>query len=72
MCEQYNFVTSAAFSSGVAISAIVIFFAVQLWEVEVEWWGNTVLNEGCDGMGDCLLKVLPEGDYFGPRLGEFA
>ncbi|GAB1314622.1 hypothetical protein MFIFM68171_04832 [Madurella fahalii] len=69
--SKYNFVTSAAFSCGVAISAIVIFFALQISEIQVDWWGNSVLNEGCDATGDCVHKVLPEGEYFGPRIGEF-
>jgi OPT family small oligopeptide transporter len=70
-CLKYNFVTSAAFSCAIALSGIVIFFALQIFEIELKWWGNTVVNEGCDGSGDCVLKVLPEGEYFGPRIGEF-
>lgn len=49
-----------------------MFFAVQLWEIEVDWWGNSVLGEGCDGSGSCVRLVLPEGEYFGPRIGEFS
>jgi OPT family small oligopeptide transporter len=71
MVQQYNFVASAAFSCGVAISAVVIFFAVQISDIQVDWWGNSVVSSGCDGSGDCVLKVLPEGEYFGPRVGEF-
>ncbi|KAK3308463.1 OPT oligopeptide transporter protein-domain-containing protein [Chaetomium strumarium] len=69
--SKYNFVTSAAFSCAIALSGIVIFFALQIWEVELDWWGNSVLGEGCDGSGDCVRKVLAEGEYFGPRIGEF-
>lgn len=68
---QYNFVTSAAFSCAVAISGIVIFFALQISDIELNWWGNSVVGEGCDGSGGCVLKVLPEGEYFGARIGEF-
>jgi len=68
---QYNFVTSAAFSCAVALSGIVIFFALQMSDIELNWWGNSVVNEGCDGGGDCVLKKLPEGEYFGPRIGTF-
>jgi hypothetical protein len=69
--HQYNYVTSAAFSCAIAISGIVIFFALQMSEIELNWWGNSVVSKGCDGTGDCVLKVLPEGEYFGPRIGEF-
>lgn len=72
MYEQYNFVASAALSCGVAISAIIIFFSVQISETEAVWWGNTVVSEGCDGEGGCIMKTLPEGEYFGPRIGEFS
>lgn len=69
--SKYNFVTSAAFSCAIALSGIVIFFALQIFEIELKWWGNTVVGEGCDGSGDCVLNVLPDGEYFGPRIGEF-
>ncbi|AEO63038.1 uncharacterized protein THITE_40025, partial [Thermothielavioides terrestris NRRL 8126] len=69
--SKYNFVTSAAFSCGIAISAVIIFFALQISDIELDWWGNSVNNDGCDGRGDCVLKVLADGEYFGPRIGEF-
>ncbi|KAL2132735.1 hypothetical protein VTI74DRAFT_3445 [Chaetomium olivicolor] len=69
--SKYNFVTSAAFSCAIAISGIVIFFALQIEEINLDWWGNSVINKGCDGSGDCVRMVLPEGEYFGPRIGEF-
>lgn len=69
--SKYNFVLSAAFSAGIAISALVIFFALQYSNIEVTWWGNTAPFEGCEGSGACVLKTLPEGEYFGPRIGDF-
>jgi len=69
---QYNFVTSAAFSCAIAISGIVIFFTLQVWEISLTWWGNTVIEEGCDGSGPCVLMTLAEGDFFGPKIGEFS
>lgn len=69
--SKYNFVTSAAFSCAIALSGIVIFFALQVWDIEVSWWGNNVLGEGCDAYGSCVMKTLQEGEYFGPRMGEF-
>ncbi|PKS10371.1 hypothetical protein jhhlp_002122 [Lomentospora prolificans] len=69
--SKYNFITSAAFSCGVAISGIVIFFALQISGIEVLWWGNNVPFEGCDGTGSCTLLELGPEEYFGPRIGDF-
>ncbi|KAG0199499.1 hypothetical protein BGX28_007257 [Mortierella sp. GBA30] len=39
--SRYNYLTSAALDSGVAICGLVIFFAIQSWEGEMpNWWGN--------------------------------
>ncbi|KAF7560582.1 hypothetical protein G7046_g3574 [Stylonectria norvegica] len=67
----YNFVLSAAFSAGVAISALITFFALQYSDIEITWWGNTVPFEGCQVPGACPLRTLTQGEYFGPRIGEF-
>ncbi len=72
---QYNFVTSAAFSCAIAISGIVIFFALQISDIEIDWWGNSVLSEGCDAMGSCVRLTLPEepeGIFFGPPMGSWS
>ncbi|KAI8982517.1 OPT family small oligopeptide transporter [Pilobolus umbonatus] len=37
---KYNYITSAAFDSGVAISAIVIFGVVAGFKYTPKWWGN--------------------------------
>ncbi|RYP84689.1 hypothetical protein DL769_001123 [Monosporascus sp. CRB-8-3] len=68
--SKYNFVLSASFSSAIAIAAIVIFFLLQLPEIELNWWGNEIVERGCEGE-PCLLKTIAEGEYFGPRIGEF-
>ena len=70
MWSKYNFVLSAAFSSGIAIAAIIIFFTLQWSGVELDWWGNTVSYEGCEGDA-CTLLTLADGEYFGPRMGEW-
>ncbi|KAL5411448.1 hypothetical protein PMIN04_010238 [Paraphaeosphaeria minitans] len=67
---KYNYVLSAAFSSGVAIAAIVIFFALQMQHVSIDWWGNNVVAQGCEDT-PCVRHVLGEGEYFGLRMGEF-
>ncbi|EXA46879.1 hypothetical protein FOVG_04175 [Fusarium oxysporum f. sp. pisi HDV247] len=68
---KYNYILSAAFSVGVALSALVIFFALQYNDINLDWWGNRVPFEGCDGTQSCLLKTVTAGEYFGPRLGGF-
>ncbi|CAM1506483.1 Fc.00g061240.m01.CDS01 [Cosmosporella sp. VM-42] len=71
--SKYNFVLSAAFSAGIAISALVTFFALQYHNIELTWWGNTIPFQGCEGNSStsCLLETLPGDEYFGPRIGEF-
>ena len=61
---------SASFSSAIAIAAIIIFFALQWTETTLDWWGNDVSFQGCEGT-PCVLKHLSAGEYFGPRIGEF-
>ncbi|KAK0382933.1 hypothetical protein NLU13_8849 [Sarocladium strictum] len=68
--SKYNFVLSAAWSCGIAIAGIIIFFSLQFTEVEFEWWGNDVSNQGCEDDA-CPLKTLQPGEYFGPRIGDF-
>ncbi|KAF8932292.1 hypothetical protein BGZ58_007128 [Dissophora ornata] len=39
--SRYNYLTSAALDTGVALSALMIFFALQSWGVQMPyWWGN--------------------------------
>lgn len=67
---KYNYVASAAFSAAIAIAAIVIFFALQWSSIELNWWGNTVSFQGCEDEA-CTKYTLAEGEYFGPRIGQF-
>ncbi|KAF2116458.1 OPT oligopeptide transporter [Lophiotrema nucula] len=68
--SKYNYIVSAAFSSGVAIAAIIIFFALQMPRFNVNWWGNEVVSAGCEG-DPCVRLTLADGEYFGPRIGQF-
>lgn len=61
---------SASFSSAIAIAAILIFFFLQLPEIELRWWGNNVVEQGCEAEA-CVLKKVAPGEYFGPRIGDF-
>ncbi|KAI1874910.1 uncharacterized protein JN550_002339 [Neoarthrinium moseri] len=63
--SKYNFVLSAAFSAGIAISGIVMFFTVGWYNVDIEWWGTTQPSVGCEGSG-CTLMTLAEGERFYP------
>jgi len=68
--SKYNYIISASFSSGIAIAAVIIFFALQYNGTELVWWGNTVSFEGCEGTA-CRLLTLAKGEKFGPAIGEF-
>ncbi|KAF9094206.1 hypothetical protein BGX23_002366 [Mortierella sp. AD031] len=38
---RYNYLTSAALDTGIAICGLTIFFALQAWEIHFpNWWGN--------------------------------
>jgi OPT family small oligopeptide transporter len=62
---KYNYVLAAALDTGLALSAIVIFFGVVYPGAAFpEWWGNTVFDGTADGRGVPWLGV-PEGGSFG-------
>lgn len=71
--SKYNYVLSGGLQAGVAFCAVIIFFAVQYHEKDINWWGNNVIYEGADGLGPARLDVASnESDgYFGPRIGHF-
>ncbi|PCH02528.1 Tetrapeptide transporter, OPT1/isp4 [Penicillium occitanis (nom. inval.)] len=62
---KYNYVLSAALDSGLAISAVIIFFAVIFPGISVNWWGNTVQSTTIDGKGTPWKPIPPNGT-FGP------
>ncbi|KAJ0331232.1 hypothetical protein COL5a_002768 [Colletotrichum fioriniae] len=62
---KYNYVLSAALDSGLAISAIVIFFALVFPGVQLSWWGNNIQRSTIDGQG-VPLKAVPLNGTFGP------
>ncbi|ORY65133.1 OPT oligopeptide transporter [Pseudomassariella vexata] len=63
--SKYNFVLSAAFSAGVAIAAIVMFFTVSWLGLEINWWGNEQPSRGCEGK-PCTMLNLSKGERFLP------
>lgn len=66
---KYNYILSAAFSTAIALAAIIIFFAVEYNGYGIDWWGNNA-NSGCESERCTLLK-LPLNKYFGPRVGTY-
>lgn len=68
---KYNYVLASSFPTGIAVTAVIIFFALQIPKggLEIDWWGNNVVNEGCDGAGGCPLLDIPDVGYFGPAPG---
>jgi OPT family small oligopeptide transporter len=66
--EKYNYVLAAALNAGVALSGVIIFFAVQYHAVDVNWWGTEVTSQGIDGGAgqQALITTLPAKGYFGP------
>ncbi|KAJ7064276.1 OPT-domain-containing protein [Mycena amicta] len=68
--SKYNYITTTAFSASIAISAVVIFFALEWPGVNIDWVGNIRPFAGCDGAG-CPLLPIPDSGAFGPIVGEF-
>lgn len=63
--QKYAYVLTSALASGMAVSAIIIFFAVQYKAVDINWWGNTVSYAGVDGGSfSCVLKEIPDVGHF--------
>ncbi|KAI1344728.1 OPT family small oligopeptide transporter [Xylariaceae sp. FL0016] len=70
---KYNYVMAAALDTGLAISGIVIFFAVTYGPNKQfpDWWGNTVWQNTADGQGLPWLQ-MPDMGYFGPPNGTWS
>jgi OPT family small oligopeptide transporter len=74
--QKYNYVLSTAFTCGIAIAAVVTFFALQWKEISIDWWGNNIVSEGADawpGLPRLQPPDRPGSDkpYWGPGPGEF-
>ena len=67
--QKYNYILSTALDCGIAISAIVIFFALQWPGVQINWWGNTVGTKGADAYPGVALLKVPDKGYWGPESG---
>ena len=63
---QYNYITSAALDSGLAISTILIFFTITLTNTKApNWWGNNVVTTTLDYKDLAIQQVVTTP--FGPK-----
>ncbi|KAJ7238969.1 OPT oligopeptide transporter protein-domain-containing protein [Mycena rebaudengoi] len=67
--SKYNYITTTAFSSAIAICAVVIFFAVQWPGVTIDWIGNKQPFQGCDSKA-CRRLPIPTQGWFGPACSQ--
>ena len=73
--QKYSYLLGTGIDAGIAFSSIIIYFAVQYHEKDLDWWGNNVAYSGLDyqmRVSGSRLDVAdaPDG-YFGPRKGHF-
>ncbi|KAF1947905.1 OPT family small oligopeptide transporter [Clathrospora elynae] len=67
--HNYNYITAAGLDSGLIISTVVIFFAVQFKEYPApQWWGNIKPFETTDYLNTAIRKTVGEGERFGPKV----
>lgn len=68
--EKYNYILTSALSAGVAFSALMIFVLFEYHSIEINWWGNTITDQGIEGGHGRLawldVKNAPDG-YIGLR-----
>jgi len=64
--SHYNYITSAALDSGLAVSTIIIFFSLTMTGKTLNWWGNDITTRTMDVMDTAIRKAVPSGQHFGP------
>ncbi|KAL8413706.1 hypothetical protein RB594_005091 [Gaeumannomyces avenae] len=65
---RYNYVTSAALDCGLAVAAVVIFFALHMTQADVMvWFGNAEALGTLDMTSRAIKSSLPRGGIFGPE-----
>lgn len=60
MVENICLRDDLSFGFGIAVAGIMIFFALQMTSVKLDWWGNTVSYSGCDA-SECTLSDAQNG-----------
>jgi hypothetical protein len=67
--SRLNYLTSSALDLGLALSTLVIFFALTLPGIGApKWWGNDVVSTTMDYQGTAIQTKLPPGETFGPQV----
>jgi OPT family small oligopeptide transporter len=74
--QKYNYILSTAFDCGIAVAAVVTFFALQWQDINIDWWGNDVVGLGADAFPGAPRLLPPDRSgsdqpYWGPGPGEF-
>ncbi|OAV90499.1 hypothetical protein PTTG_28304 [Puccinia triticina 1-1 BBBD Race 1] len=67
--SKYRWVLATSLAASIAVFGVIWFFAILYKNSQPDWWGNSVINAGCDGKGCARLTVPDEG--FGPGPGQF-
>ncbi|KAK9372456.1 OPT oligopeptide transporter protein-domain-containing protein [Lipomyces chichibuensis] len=61
--SKYNYILTSAFSTGVALCGVVIYFAFQYKAVNLKWWGNTISHAGVDGARKGAILAIPSHGF---------
>ncbi|KAM3486092.1 hypothetical protein MY8738_000843 [Beauveria namnaoensis] len=65
---QFNYITSAGLDVGLALSTILIFFALSLSGTEMApWWGSVGALNTMDVQDTAIIRPLADGEKFGPK-----
>lgn len=65
---RFNYITSAALDSGLALSTILIVLTISLTNTAApNWWGNVGALETMDALDTAVKKIVNPGEFFGPR-----
>ncbi|PHH91840.1 hypothetical protein CDD83_10090 [Cordyceps sp. RAO-2017] len=71
--ERYAYVLTSSFAAATGLAALVLFFALQKWDIRLDWWGNRIAAQGVDQGGwrdaagvkvNCTNLSLPPGGHF--------
>ena len=61
---RFNYILSAGLDIGVSVGAVIVFFALQFRNINLDWWGNSVWINTFDAYG--APRLIPANGTFGP------
>ncbi|KAI7963117.1 hypothetical protein MJO28_001211 [Puccinia striiformis f. sp. tritici] len=67
--SKYRWVLATSLAASIAVFGVIWFFAILYKNSQPDWWGNSVMNAGCDGQG--CPRLTPPTEGFGPGPGQF-